>query len=148
MPKIPHHVEAQTLPIDEAVALVERGQASVHGQAKLVLGVVAAVVPARITGIALRHCPDLPPTIAERITNYRARNNAHWVLYRSALAGAAAQCGWRAHWFDPRRVADLASHAMGVKSLDDHFARVRRSAGPPWRQDHKLAMAAAIMAAQ
>lgn len=144
LPPIPHHVEAQSLPLDEAIELVERVRASADRHAKLVLDAVAVSVPARILGIALRQCPDLPPTIAERIANYRARNVADWVMYRQALANAAEQRGWRVHWYDQRKVLDLASRALGVSSLDAHFAQLRRSAGPPWAQDHKLAMAAAI----
>src|SRR5206468_914387 len=35
--------------------------------------------------VALRKCPQLPPTIAERITDYYAQNNADWVMYRLAF---------------------------------------------------------------
>jgi hypothetical protein len=31
----------------------------------------------------------LPPTIAERIKDYRAQNVADWVMYRKALSAAA-----------------------------------------------------------
>ena len=67
LPKIPHHSEGQALPLDEAVALVERVRASAERHAKLVLDAVAMAVPVRILGIALRHCPGLPLTVAERI---------------------------------------------------------------------------------
>ena len=113
---------------------------------KLVLDSVAAALPGSILGIALRQCPELPPTIAERITNYRAHNVADWVMYRKALAAAAEARGWPVHWYDPRQVQDRASKAMGVENLDSHFAQLRRSIGPPWGQDHKMAMAAAIAA--
>jgi hypothetical protein len=144
LPKIPHHSEGQVLPLDEAIELVERVRASAERHAKLVLDTVAMAVPGRILGIALRQCPELPPTIAERITNYRARNVADWVMYRKALAAAAEPRGWRVHWYDPRHVHDTASKALGVENLDAHFVQLRRSVGPPWGQDHKIAMAAAI----
>jgi hypothetical protein len=144
LPKIPHHSEAQGLPIDEAIKLVERVQASAQLHAKLVLEDMAMTAPFRILGIALRHCPELPPTIAERITNYRAQNLADWVMYRKALAAAAEARGWPVHWYDARQVHDIASKAMGVGNLDAHFVQLRRSVGPPWGQDHKTAMAAAI----
>lgn len=149
LPKIPHHSEAQRLPIDEAVKLVERVQASAERHAKLVLEAAATEIPANILGIALRQCPELPPTIAGRITNYRASNVADWVMYRQALAAAAEARGWSVHWFDPKKVEGLASKALaskavGVKNFDAHFAQLRRSLGPPWTQDHKMAMAAAI----
>ena len=147
LPKIPHHHEAQLLPIDEAIVLVKKVQESAEHHSKLVLEKIASELSVNITGIALRRCPQLPVTIAERLMNYHARNNADWVMYRMALAVAAEARGWPVHWFDPRKVYDLASKALGVKDLGAHFAELRRSIGPPWGQDHKLAMAAAIVCA-
>lgn len=146
LPKIPHHSEGQFLPIDQAVELVERVRESAARHAKIVLDQIAVDLPGRILGIALRHCPELPPSIAERITDYRAHNVADWVMYRQALAAAAEARAWTVHWYDPRQVRDLASKALGVQNLDAHFAGLRRFIGPPWGQDHKLAMAAAIAA--
>jgi hypothetical protein len=146
LPKIPHHSEGQRLPLAEAIALVERVRASAERHASRVLDAVGKEVPADIVGVALRVCPELPPTIAERITNYRAQNVADWVMYRRALAGAAEARGWAVHWFDSRQVPEAARQILGVESLEAHFAAVRRSVGPPWNQDHKTAMAAAIAA--
>ena len=146
LPAIPHHSEGQGLPIDEAVALVERVRASAERHATLALDAVSAAMPGCALGIALRQCPELPATIAERITSYRAQNVADWVMYRKALAAAAEARGWPVHWFDSRAVQGVASQALGVENLDDHFDRLRRSVGPPWGQDHKMAMAAAIAA--
>lgn len=145
LPKIPHHSEGQRLPLDEAVALVERVRVSAEKRAMLALDAVFTVVP-RIRGIALRNCQPLPPTIAERIKDYRAQNVADWVMYRKALASAAEIRGWPIHWYDAKKVLGLASQALGVDNLDAHFAEVRSSFGPPWTQDHKIAMAAAIAA--
>src|SRR5271165_4645102 len=72
LPKIPHHSEGQGLPIDEAVELVELVRVSAERHAVLALDAVAKAVP-HIFGIALRKCPPLPPTIAERIKDYRAQ---------------------------------------------------------------------------
>ena len=90
LPKIPHHSEGQRLPIDEAVALVEQVRVSAERHAKLGLDAVAMAVGERINirGVALRHCPALPPSIAERIKDYRSQNVADWVMYRKALAAA------------------------------------------------------------
>jgi hypothetical protein len=148
LPKIPHHSEGQTLPLDQAVALVERVRLSADRHAKLVLDAVAMTMPGRILGVALRQCPALPPTIAERIKDYRAQNVADWVMYRKALAAAAEARGWAVHWFDPKKVFDAASAALHIEDLDAHFLQLRKSIGPPWTQDHKLAMAAAIVAAR
>jgi hypothetical protein len=42
---------------------------------------------------------------------------------------------------------DAAREALRVENLDAHFLQVRRTVGGPWNIDHKLAMAAAIVAA-
>jgi len=148
LPKIPHHSEGQALPLDEAVALVERVRVSAERHAKLVLDAVAKTVPGRIVGVALRQCPTLPPTIAERIKDYRAQNVADWVMYRKALAAATEARGWAVHWYDAKKVFGAASEALGIEDLDAHFLQFRRSIGAPWGKDHKLAMAAAMVAAR
>jgi hypothetical protein len=56
-------------------------------------------------------------------------------MYRQVLAAAAEARGWAVHWYDPKKV-----------DLDDPSLQLRRSIGPPWSNDHKLAMAAAILA--
>jgi hypothetical protein len=153
LPKIPHHSEGQRLPIDEAVALVERVRVSAERHAKLVLDAVGQTVPVRILGVALRQCPELPPAIAERIKDYRAQNVADWVMYRRALAAAAEARGWSVYWYDVKKVFAAASQSLHMddprfKDIEAHFLQVRKSIGPPWNQDHKLAMAAAIVAAR
>ena len=107
---------------------------------------VAMTVPGRILGVALRQCPGLPPTIAERIKDYRAQNVADWVMYRQALAAAAEARGWAVHWYDAKKVFDAASEALRIEDLDAHFLQLRRSIGSPWGKDHKIAMAVAIVA--
>jgi hypothetical protein len=148
LPKIPYHSEAQRLPLDKAVELVERVRVSAERHAVLALDAVTAALPrALILGVALRKCPQLPPTIAERITDYHAQNNADWVMYRKALALAAEARGWPIHWYDAKTVLGAASQALRVINLNAHFLQVRKVVGPPWNNDHKLAMAAAIVTA-
>jgi hypothetical protein len=146
LPKIPHHSEGQRLPIEDAVTLVERVRVSAEKHAVLALDAVATVVPG-VAGVALRACQPLPPTIAERITDYRAQNVADWVMYRKALASAAEARDWAVHWYDAKSVFGAARQVLGIEDLDAYFLQVRRAIGPPWNADHKLAMAAAIVAA-
>lgn len=146
LPAIPHHHEGQMLPIDAAVALVERVRISAEKHAELALGAVATAIP-NILGIALRNCPPLPPTIPERIRDYRARNVADWVMYRRALASAAEARGWPVHWYDPKKVLGSASQALHIDNFEKYFSELRKAVGPPWNNDHKLAMAAAIVTA-
>ena len=119
---------------------------SAERHAVLALDAVTTAVP-RILGVALRKCQPLPPTIAERIKDYRAQNVADWVMYRKALASAAEARGWPVYWYDAKSVLAAARQALRVENLDAHFLHVRRAVGPPWNKDHKLAMAAAIVTA-
>jgi hypothetical protein len=146
LPKIPHHSEAQGLPLDQAVELVERVRVSAERHAVLALDAVAMAVP-HVFGVALRKCPNLPPTIAKRIKDYHAQNNADWVMYRNALASAAEARGWPVHWYDAKSVLAAASQALAVESFDAHFLQMRSAVGPPWNNDRKLAMAAAVVTA-
>ena len=151
LPAIPHHHEAQMLPVEEGVALVERVRASAEKHATLALEALsprACRGAAEIKAIALRKLQPLPPTIAERLKNVRARNVADWVMYRNALAAAAEARGWQVHWFDPKTVFDTAARALHVDDLDAHFVKIRKELGPPWTQDHKIATAAAIAASR
>ena len=148
LPKIPHHSEGQTLPIDQAVALVERVRLSAERHAKLGLDAVAMTVTSGIVGVALRECPRwLPATVAERLRDYRASNFADWVMYRKALAAAAEARGWAVHWYDAKKVVQAASKALQIEDFDKHSLQIRRSVGAPWGKDHRVAMAAAIVAA-
>ena len=146
LPWLPHHSEGKRLPLNLAVELVERVRVSAERHAVLALDAIAMAVPC-ILGVALRKCPQLPPTIAERIKDYRAQNIADWVMYRKALASAAEARGWPIHWYDAKSVLGAASQALRVANLDAHFLHVRRAVGAPWNNDHKLAMAAAIASA-
>ena len=146
LPSLPHHHEGQLLPPDAAVALVERVRGSAERHAARALDAVAMAVP-QVLGVALRTCPQLPDTIAERIKDYRARNVADWVMYRRALASAAQARGWPVQWYDAKSVVDAASRALHVADFNAHFLELRRTLGPPWNNDHKLAMAAATVMA-
>jgi hypothetical protein len=147
LPALPHHHEGQGLPLDEAVALVERVRVSAERHAVLALDAVAMAVRP-ILGVALRNCPALPATVAERIKDYRARNVADWVMYRKALASASEGRGWPVHWYDAKKVLAAAGEALSVESFDTYSLDVRKAVGPPWTKDHKLAMAAAIAMAR
>lgn len=157
LPTHPHHHEgswavgrylntpgARRLSLAEAVALVERVRAAAARGARESLDALAAAVPAPIARIAIRTCPALPPTTAERIADNRAQTVADSVMYRQALATATVERGWSVHWYE--RVFDDAAAALGREDIDALLHAMGRSVGPPWQAKHKLAAAAAIAA--
>ncbi len=103
-------------------------------------------MPVPIASIAIRACPELPPTIEERIADNRAQTIADSVMYRQALATAAERRGWAVHWYDRERVFRDAAGALGRQDIDAFLSVMGRTVGPPWQAKHKLAAAAALAA--
>jgi hypothetical protein len=159
LPTHPHHHQgswavgrylntpgARALSLADAVALVERVQASAARGARESLEALAAAVPVPIASIALRVCPTLPPTIEERIADNRAQTVADTVMYREALATAAEARGWSVHWYERERVFGDAAAVLGRKDVNAFLLAMGRTIGPPWQAKHKLAAAAALAA--
>ena len=157
LPTHPHHHEgswavgrylnspwARTVSLAEAVALVERVRESAARCASEGLNALAAAAPVPIVSIAIRVCPELPPTVEERIADNRAQTLADSVMYREALAAAAEARGWSVHWYERERVFRDAATALGLDDVDAFLDQMGRSLGPPWQAKHKLAAAAAL----
>jgi hypothetical protein len=159
LPTHPHHHQgswavgrylnspwARPISLADAVALVERVRASAARGARDGLEALAAAVPVPIASIAIRICPQLPPTTEERIADNRAQTFADSVMYREALATAAQARGWSVHWYNRERVFRDAAAAVGGHDIDDFLSAMGRSIGPPWQAQQKLAAAAALAA--
>ena len=159
LPTHPHHHEGswavgryldspwtRAVSLTEAITLVERVQESAARGADEALEALAASVPATIAGVAIRVCPELPPTIEERIADNRAQTVADSVMYRKALAAAAKGRGWPVSWYDRKRVFEDAAKTLGCDDVKAALTAMGRSAGPPWQARHKLAAAAALAA--
>lgn len=138
---------ARPISLTDAVALVERVHESAARGARESLVALAAAVSVPIASIAIRVCPELPPTIEERIRDNRAMNVADSIMYREALATAAEARGWSVHWYDRERVFRDAAAALDRKDIDDLLLAMGQSIGPPWQAKHRLAAAAALAAA-
>jgi len=159
LPTHPHHHEgswavgrylntawARPVSLPEALALVERVRVAAERGAQEGLAAIAAAVPVPITRIALRICPELPPTVEARIRDNQAQTVADTVMYREALAGAARKRGWEVEWYDPERVFRAASKVLGKAEIEPFLRAMGKAIGPPWQAKHKLAAAAAIAA--
>jgi hypothetical protein len=138
---------SRAISLPDAVALIERVHEAAARGARESLDALASGVSVPIAGIAIRVCPELPPTIEERIRDNRAMNVADSVMYREALAGAAEARGWSVYWYDRERVFRDAAAVLGCEDVDAFLYAMGRSIGPPWQAKHKLAAAAAIAAA-
>lgn len=159
LPTHPHHHEgswavgryldspwAKPISLADAIALVERVRVAAERGARDALDALAASVAVPIVGISLRVCPELPPTVEERIRDNRAQTVADTVMYREALAGAAKERGWSVFWYDRERVFRDAAATSGLEDIDAFLLELGRSIGPPWQAKHKLAAAAALAA--
>ena len=157
LPTHPHHHEgswavgryrnspwAREISLAEAIELVERVRESAALGARKNLDTLASALPMSITRIAIRLCPELPPTTEERIADNRAQTFADSVMYREALATAAEARGWSVSWYDRDRVFADAATALGREDIDAFLLAMGRSLGPPGQAKHKLAAAAAL----
>jgi hypothetical protein len=160
LPTHPHHHEgswavgrykdspwAREITLPEAIDLVERVRKSAGEGARNCLQTLDESVAMTITSIAIRICPELPPTVEECITDNRAQTFADTVMYRNALATAAESRGWSVYWYDRDRVFDEAESLHNCDDIEAFLLAMGRSAGPPWQAKHKLAAAAALVAA-
>jgi hypothetical protein len=160
VPTHPHHREgswamgrylrspgARAIPIAEAVALVERVRVEATSGAREGFSALASALPMPIARIAIRACPELPATVAERIADHRVQTYADSVMYREAIAAAARERGWSVHWYDRERVMREAAAVLGCEDADAYLKTMGRAVGPPWQATHKLAAAAAIAVA-
>jgi hypothetical protein len=138
---------ARAISLADAVALVEQVHIAAAVGARESLEELAATLTVPIASIAIRACPKLPPTIEERITDTRVANVADSVMYRQALASAAELRGWVVHWYDREHVFRDAAAVVGCEDVNAFLSTIGRSIGAPWQAIHKLAAAAAIVAA-
>jgi len=159
LPTHPHHHEgswavgryknspwAREISLAEAIELVDRVRESAAHGARESLTALAVAVSMPITSIAIRVCPELPPTTEERIADNRAQTVADSVMYREALATAAEARGWFVYWYDRERVFCDAATVLGCEDINALLLAMGQSIGPPWQAKHKLAAAAALAA--
>jgi hypothetical protein len=142
----PIHYESRRLDVAATAALVAQVRACVERATSAALDEIAAALPAAIVSISLRDWPpDFPADIAaQRRTPYEARADA--IMYRQVLAEVARARDWEVHFYDAKDVVDQAVGMLGERA-DDVLRGPRASIGPPWAKDHRVALAATIVAA-
>ena len=95
--------------------------------------------------MSLRAWPlDFPDDIAVvRRAPYEARADS--VMYREVLAELARARGWDVHLYDAKDVERQAASVLGARA-DEVLRGPRATLGPPWGKDHRMALAATILA--
>jgi hypothetical protein len=141
----PIHYESERLDVAATAALVATVRASVVRACSAALDDLAGALPAPVASISLRLWPpDFPDDIAvQRRAPYEARADA--IMYRHLLAELAHARGWEVHCYDAKHVEAQAADVLGERAYE--ILRAPREAlGPPWTKDHRVALAATVLA--
>ena len=138
VPAMPIHSESKRLDLPATAALVDTVRASSRRAAAAAFDELAAALPAPIASISLRDWPaDFPADVAVLVRSpWEARADA--VMYRQVLAEVARARGWEVQLYDAREVVELVP--------DDVLRAPRAALGPPWAKDHRVALAATLLA--
>jgi hypothetical protein len=142
----PIHYESGRLDVAATAALLATVRASVVRACSAALDDLAGALPAPVVSISLRFWPpDFPDDVAvQRRAPYEARADA--IMYRHLLAELAHARGWVVHCYDAKHVEAQAADRLGERA-DEVLYGPRATLGPPWTKDHRVALAATVMAA-
>ena len=141
----PIHYDSARLGLAGTVALVAEVRASVVCATEAAFAELAAALDGPITSISLRTWPaDFPTDIEVQMrVPYEARADA--VMYRQLIADVAGGRGYDIHQYDAKSVESLAVARLGDRA-DDVLHGPRARLGPPWAKDHRVALAATVVA--
>ncbi len=147
MPAAPIHRPGTWLDDDAAADLVARVRASVARATSDALDELATAVAEPIASMSLRAWSlDFPVDIAvQRRVPYEARADS--VMYRQVLAELARARGWAVHFYDAKNVEARAVSKLAERA-DEVLLGPRAALGPPWTKDHRMALAATIVAGE
>ena len=144
VPAAPIHHDGKPLDDDSVASLIATVRASARRATSASLDELATAISDPIVSMSLRSWPlDFPDDIATlRRAPFEARADS--VMYRQVLADARAR-GWEVHLFDAKDVESKATKLLGPRA-DDVLYGPRKTLGPPWGKDHRMALAATIVA--
>jgi hypothetical protein len=143
MPAAP--IEGCRLDLAATVELVAQVRASVVRVASAALDELATALPQPIDSMSLRAWPlDFPEDVTiQRRAPYDAR--ADGVMYRQVLAELAHARDWEVHLYNAKDVVGQAVRMLADRA-DEILHGPRVTMGPPWTKDHRMALAATIVA--
>jgi hypothetical protein len=145
MATAPIHHEGKPLDDTATAVLVAQVRASALRATSASLDALAAALPEPVVSMSLRAWPvDFPDDIGvQRRALYEAQADS--VMYRQVLAELARARGWDVHLYDAKTVEGQAANELGERAEDVLYGP-RAVLGPPWARDHRMALAATIMA--
>lgn len=138
------HRSAEPLDDDALAALVRKVRASIVRTASAALDDLEAVLPEPILSMSLRAwAADFPGDIpAQRRAPYES--HADSIMYRQVLAELGHERGWEIHLYD-KDVERQAARVLGERA-EEVLQGPRAALGPPWSKDHRVALAATVLA--
>ncbi len=145
MPAAPVEHEARPLDDGAAARMVAEVRASAVRATTASLDRLAASLPGPVASMSLRAWPlDFPDDIVvQRRPPYDSRADS--VMYLRVLAEYAHVRGWEVHLFSARDVEKQAARILGERAGDVLYGP-RSTLGPPWTKDHRMALAATVVA--
>ena len=141
----PMHYDSHRLDLAETAALVATVRASVARAASAAFDELEAALPEPVHSISLRTwAADFPEDLATlRRAPYESRADA--VMYRQILSELAHARAWEVHRYVAKDVVSRATQVLGARA-DEVLQGPRGRLGPPWTQDHRVALAATVVA--
>ncbi len=145
MPTAPIHHDGKPLDAAATAVLVAQVRASAIRATSASLDELATALPEPIVSMSLRAWPlDFPDDIAvQRRAPYES--HADSIMYRQVLAEIARARGWDVHLYDAKNVEGQAVSILAGRA-DEVLLGPRATLGPPWAKDHRMALAATIVA--
>jgi hypothetical protein len=147
----PHELHRQGEPLsDEQLAeLMARVRDSVRRVAAASLDELSADLQAAgaapIVSVSVRDWPDDFPTDVAALRRAPYESRADSVMYCQIVAELAEDRGWTVARFDATRVEAEARRVLGDRA-DEVLLGPRATLGPPWAKDHRIALAATVLA--
>jgi hypothetical protein len=141
----PIHYEGWRLDVAATAALVAEVRASVVRATAAALDEITTALREPVVSISLRTWPqEFPDDIATQLrVPYEARADA--IMYRQVLADLARARAWEVHLYNAKEVVDRAVGVLADRA-DGVLLGPRATMGPPWTRDHRVALAATIVA--
>jgi hypothetical protein len=139
------HRSDELLHDDGLASLVAQVRASVVKMTARAMDDLAVSIPAPVSALVVRGWPsDFPDDIATlRRPPYESRADS--VMYCQVLAEVAGERGWDVQTYNAKTVEAEAASILGVRA-NEVLHGPRKTLGPPWSKDHRMALAATMVA--